>query len=43
MAILAFAHDRKYGFDDIDIREEVDLEDLIDQASGAAGLREFLY
>lgn len=43
MPILSFAHERKYGFDDVDIREEVDLEDLIDQASGAAGLRKFLY
>ena len=41
MPILSFAHDRKYGFDDVDIREEVDLEDLIDQTSCSAGLREF--
>ena len=43
MTIFPFAHDRKYGLDDVDVREEVDLKDLVDQTSCPASLREFLY
>jgi hypothetical protein len=41
VSVLSLAHDWKYGFDDVDVCEEVDLEDLIDQASCSASLSEF--
>jgi len=43
MTILPFAHEWQNSFDDVHICEEVDLEDLVDQASCSAGLREFFH
>jgi hypothetical protein len=42
MTILSFPHDGKYGFDDVHIGEEVDLEDFVDQAYCSITLSEFL-
>ena len=41
VAVLPFAHHRQDGFDDVDICEEVDLEDLINEADGTTALCQF--
>jgi hypothetical protein len=29
MTVLPFSHDGKHGFDDVNVREKVDLEDFV--------------
>lgn len=42
VAILPLPHDRQDSLDDVDIREEVDLKNLIHQTFGAITLSQFL-
>lgn len=42
MAVLALSHHRQDGLDDVHVREEIDLEDLIHQTDRATALRQFL-
>ena len=41
MTILPFSHNGEHSFDDVDISEEVDLEDLVNEADCSAALSQF--